>query len=455
MKNLIASIIKTIVLVVFILPSLTGCKKFLDEKQDNKFTIPQTLADLQMLLDNYTAMNTGYPYQTEVAADNFYLTTTEFNALSDNTQKNFHTWQKENLRLADWAQMYKLVLNANTVLEYADELIFLPADIEVAKKLKAAALFYRANAFYILAQVYAYPYDENTNTPYGIPVRLSADINTISVRASVIETYNCIIGDLKGAAIGLDTVRPYPNRPTKTAAYAALARCYLSMSDYTYAGLYADSALQINNNLINFNTLSTTAANPFARFNKEVIFPAISSTANCLAPARAKVDTALFRSFHVNDLRRVLFFKLNSNGSAAFKGDYNAANNGSVFLGYTIGELYLIKAEALARQNMILSAMATLNALLVTRWRNNSFIPFTATGQQEALNIILNERRKELCFRGQRWTDLRRLNKDAATQVTLSRIFSNTSFTLLPASSAYTFQIPAGVIEQSGIQQNP
>lgn len=455
MKNLIVSITKPVITILFIMLLFTGCKKFLDEKQDNKFTIPQTLADLQMLLDNYTAMNTGYPYQTEVAADNFYLTSTDFNALSDNTQKNFHTWQKEDLRLADWAQMYKLVLNANTVLEYVDELTFSSADIELAKKLKAAALFYRANAFYTLAQVYAYPYDENTDAPYGIPLRLSTDINSISFRASVSETYNRIISDLKEAAVGLDTIRPYPNRPTKTAAYAALARCYLSMGNYINAGFYADSALQINNNLINFNTLSTTAANPFTRFNKEVIFPAISSTANCLAPARAKVDTLLFRSFHANDLRRVLFFKLNSNGSAAFKGDYNAANNGSVFMGYTTSELYLIKAEALARQNMVQPAMSTLNALLVTRWRNNSFIPFTASGQQEALNIILNERRKELCFRGQRWTDLRRLNKDATTQVTLSRIFSSTSFTLLPGSSAYIFQIPAGVIEQSGIQQNP
>lgn len=454
MKKSIDLTIKTAALCLFIL-LFTGCKKFLDEKQDNKFTIPQTLADLQMLLDNYTAMNTGYSYQPEVAADNFYLTTTDFNAISDNTQKNFHTWQKEDQRLADWAQLYKMVLNANTVLEYADELIVSAADVEIAGKLKAAALFYRANAFYTLAQVYAYPYDEHTDSPYGIPLRLSADINIISVRATVSETYRRIISDLKQAANGLDTTRPYPNRPARTAAYAALARCYLSMSDYVNAGLYADSALQLNNNLIDFNTLSTTTPNPFVRFNKEVIFPAISSTANCLAPARAKVDTILYGLFHTNDLRKVLFFRLNPNGSVAFKGDYNAANNGNVFLGYTTGELYLIKAEALARQNMLQPAMNMLNTLLVTRWRNNSFIPFTATGQQEALTIILNERRKELCFRGQRWTDLRRLNKDAATQVTLTRAFGNTGFTLLPGSSAYTFQVPAGVIEQSGIQQNP
>ncbi len=454
MQKITLHIAKALISCGFIIFLLSSCKKFLDEKQDNKFTVPQSLADLQMLLDHYTVMNTNYAYQAEVAADNYYLASADFNSLTDNSQKNFHSWQKDDQRSTDWAFVYRIILAANTVLDNADQLIQGPGDIETAKKIKAAAYFFRANTFYNLAQVYATPYDA-TDAAYGIPLRLSSDINIATTRSTVHETYRQVINDLKMAAAGIDSLQVYPNRPTKTAAFAALARCYLAMSDYTKAGAYADSALQLKYDLINFNSLSATAANPFTRFNKEVIFPVISSTSTCLAPARAIVDTTLFRSYHINDLRRTLFFKQNTNGTYAFKGDYNGANNGAVFLGFTVDELYLIKAECQARQGQWQEGMQTLNALLQTRWRTNMFVALNASGPAQALTTILQERRKELCFRGQRWTDLRRLNKDAGTQTTIYRFLNNTIYSLAPNAAAYTFQIPARIIEASGIQQNP
>ena len=453
MQKKILNFIKILGALILLI-MLNACEKFLNEKQDNKFTTPQSLSDLRMVLDFYNLMNTNYPIQSEVAADNYYLTNADYNGISDNDIKFYHTWQKTDQRITDYSNMYRIVLAANTVLENADNLAQTPADVKWAKKLKAEAFFFRANTFYNLAQVFATPYT-SVESPYGIPLRLTSDINAVTTRATVHQSYIRIISDLKAATAFLDNTAASPNRPTKPAAMAALARCYLAMSMYKEAGLYADSALLIKNELLNFNTLNALAAAPFARFNKEVIFPAISATATALAQARAKVDTSLYSSFQNNDLRRTLFFKQNSNGSFAFKGDYNAANNSSAFLGYTTGELYLVKAECQARQDQWQQAMQTLNELLITRWRTGTFTPFSAVSKADALEFILKERRKELCFRGQRWTDLRRLNLDPTTQTTLHRNLNNTTFTLAPNATAYTFQLPELVVQATGITQNP
>ena len=335
--------------ICFAILAFTGCKKFLDEKQDNSFTVPQSLGDLQMLLDNYTSMNTGYPSQGELAADNYYLATADYNALTDNSFKNYYTWQADDMRVTEWSSTYRTILYANTVLDEYHKFIETADDQVTANKIRGAALFFRANAFYLLAQAWAPVYDSsNAASSFGIPLRVSADIGVVSTRATVKEVYDRIIADAKEAAGLLDTVKPYPNRPTRQAAFGLLARTYLSMGAYQEAKLYADSALTLGSTLINFNSLNANSTVPFARFNAEVVFPAISAVSVVLTPARAKVDSNLLRSYHINDLRRTLFFRL-TNGNYVYKGDYNASNNGTSYVGLTRPELYLIKAEAEAR----------------------------------------------------------------------------------------------------------
>ncbi len=69
--------------------------------------------------------------------------------------------------------------------------------------------------------------------------------------------------------------------------------------------------------------------------------------------------------------------------------------------------------------------------------------------------LILTERRKELLFRALRWTDLRRLNKEAEFRDTLYRFINGKKYQLLPGSDRYTLQIDRNTISISGIQQNP
>ena len=108
--------------------------------------------------------------------------------------------------------------------------------------------------------------------------------------------------------------------------------------------------------------------------------------------------------------------------------------------------MYLIRAESYARKGDTQSAMSDLNTLLSARWTSEAFTQLTATDASDALRQILLERRKELLYRGLRWTDLRRLNKNPATAVTLTRVVGMQTYTLPPGDPRYVYAIPDNVI---------
>ncbi|MBX2954429.1 MAG: RagB/SusD family nutrient uptake outer membrane protein, partial [Leadbetterella sp.] len=88
------------------------------------------------------------------------------------------------------------------------------------------------------------------------------------------------------------------------------------------------------------------------------------------------------------------------------------------------------------------------------RWKKNTYVPYEFTEKDSALNIILTERRKELVFRGLRWPDLKRLNRDGAN-ITLTRKVDGEMHTLPPNDPRYAIAIPEEVIELSDILPNP
>ena len=75
-------------------------------------------------------------------------------------------------------------------------------------------------------------------------------------------------------------------------------------------------------------------------------------------------------------------------------------------------------------------------------------MPVTASTKEEALKIILNERRWELALQGTRWSDMKRLdaeNKMPAVQ-RLDLATGEVLETLAPKSPRYTFEIPSRVL---------
>jgi starch-binding outer membrane protein, SusD/RagB family len=98
--------------------------------------------------------------------------------------------------------------------------------------------------------------------------------------------------------------------------------------------------------------------------------------------------------------------------------------------------------------------MATLNKLLEHRYKPGTFHPLRTSSKDSALMLVLQERRKELAFRGLRWTDLRRLNKEHAAQ-TIRRFVEGVYYVLQPNDLRYTFPYPDDALAGGKMVQNP
>jgi len=435
-----------------------SCKKdWLEIKPDNKLVVLSSLSDYQSFLDN-SALN-GTNGLGETGTDNYFVY--NFNSLSLG-DINTYEWAPEGYGIpsqTDWTQLYRNILACNTTLVGLTKIKVTEANRDLFNQVYGSALLFRGMAYYELAQTFIKPYDSSTaQSDPGLPVRLDPDITLSIGRGTVQQTYDQFFSDLTKSVTFLQTTPPaFKIRPFRASAFALLARAYLSVKNYAKALAYADSAMQTNSTLLNYNTVVPvgTITMPHYDKNPEVFFHCIKST-YITRPLWSAVDSTLYNSYSNDDLRKKLFFS-NAQLNPAFKsfvGTYYGYSTNTQFSGPAVDELYLIKAECEARTGNVQGAMDDLNALLVTRWKTNTYIPFTAVTSDDALNIILTERRKELIMRGVRWTDLRRLNSDPKYAVTITHVYNGQAYLLHPNDPKYVWPIPDDEILYSGIAQN-
>lgn len=109
-------------------------------------------------------------------------------------------------------------------------------------------------------------------------------------------------------------------------------------------------------------------------------------------------------------------------------------------------EMYLIRAEARAESNDLAGASADINTLRAARIAG--YTPVTYTDKTAAVNDILNERFKELCFEGFRFFDLKRRG------LPVNRLLSDVTSPLWQNLSANDFRF-ALPIPQDEIFANP
>jgi hypothetical protein len=139
-----------------------------------------------------------------------------------------------------------------------------------------------------------------------------------------------------------------------------------------------------------------------------------------------------------------------NSGRVNFKGSYTGLNQ--AFTGLATDETYLIRAECRAQAGNITGALEDINTLKLNRYKG-AFVPFTASTKEQALSIILSERRKELPCRGVRWTDIRRLNLEGAN-IKPARIINNQYYELPVNSSLYALPLPPDAVALGNYQQN-
>ncbi len=435
---------------------MTSCRKFLDAKPDIALVVPSKISDLQALLDdNSNIFNLQYGAYGEGSADNYYCPYTLLSGLNE-ANRNLYTWGEELVFESTpngWDQAYKGIMRANIALEEIEKIAYDQNTRQTWDNVKGTALFFRAFTHWRILVNFAVAYDEQTalKDP-GIPLRLNGNFNETSVRSSVQACYNRIIEDLRSSIPLLPALPQHVLRPAKAAAYAALARTYLSMRRYEEAAKYADSSLQLQYTLMDYSKLNGNSPYPVPQFNEEVVYQVRMGMPALINNTNGRIDTMLYASYHEHDLRKQLYFARNSDGTYGFRGGYYAG--GGMFTGIAVDEMYLTRAECYARSGRVDLAMSDLNTLMVKRWKQEEWHPLEAGSSKEAVDMILTERRKELLFRDLRWMDIKRLNKEREHQISLRRDLNGTIITLPPNDPRYALPFPRDVIRISGMPQN-
>lgn len=462
-------VIKCLVIVYITFLSI-GCKKeFLEKKPSTAIVVPVTLNDMTQLLDNYLINKNNSPLLGILSADEyFYPSLDAYNAAPSKTVKNSFIWNKDvyggETKINDWDIPYQTIFYSNVVLEQWEKLSTTDQLSTQGKYIKSWALFYRSFAFYNLVQIFSPAYDgASALTDLGIPLKVSANINDIQKRSTVKETYDRILSDLD-LSLSLSTdVFPdkKPYRVSKAGIYALLARIYISMRKYPEALGSAEKCLELKNELMDYNTLDKTSNAAFPMFNVELILFNEGNTAYstlALLYGSAVINPSLINLYDANDLRKDLFFR-KQDENYLMKFMYSGDGELWPFTGLAVDEVYLIKAECLARNGEYDAAMDVLNSLLVKRYQfdlvanKSTYINQTAFSPEDALQKILLERRKELVWRGLRWSDLKRLNVEGAN-ITITRSLGGKTYTLPPNDPRYVMPIPDDEIALSHIQQN-
>jgi len=464
-------------IIVFILALMfsVSCTKYLDtdlnDRIPNENAINST-RDLQLILNGaYDAIQSGSMLGGDlvVYAD----------LLSDDTKigneqrlSRFGKYEIYNMMTSPqiveianfWSAAYAAINRANIIINAVDNNIIDDPEFEYSKdRLKGEALFIRALCHFELVRFFALPYNVNTqgaNDHIGVPYRKEPSLDFVDLhmaRHSVEEVYQFVIEDLVESWELLEQTGSLSSvsAASSSASAALLARVCFVSGNYSDAGNYADIVIesynyQLSENVADIYTLSGHEYNP------EVIFQMVNiltDNSNSCIDNYSRPRNPLFQTteefynlFHENDSRRNLINKFfviyytKKYDEVISDGVSQPINR--VYL--RLAEMHLIRAESNLMPggtSNITKAYASYNALRERAFGDN-YIPETVL-QADLLDSIRNERRRELCFEGDRYHNLRRLQKPLRNDIQWN-------------SNAPVFKIPADEMSGNNLMvQNP
>ncbi|MDR1719775.1 MAG: RagB/SusD family nutrient uptake outer membrane protein [Dysgonamonadaceae bacterium] len=504
--------------LILILPLLLiSCDDFLKRSAQN-LVIPTTTAQYKEILqgEGYfydlvknTTGKCGYAYLQYMTDDMEYvdvLTSPDLPAGWENSKIGeddnvevyaaCYKWdaQLEQMQFYDevYMYLYKQILAANVCLIAVDESEGTQSEKEI---LKGQAAFTRAFAYFMLANMYAKPYNKAAPNDLCVPIKPDPKPTLDRFpRATIAEVWNLIASDIQTALDGMRGKNlernvyeiNYPAAlilATRIAVFmedwdkaAALGEEYLasypscrlySITDKTTAGARVENeSLELIREMKFFNKQNTEIVWVFGSLtsNYSNVF-----TPNTIIDIYGKYFAVTSRG--KNNLKDVYedgdrrwnywFYETVPFSTTPFyRYDYLTAKVDSrvkteVLYGsqcFRTGEIYLLLAEAYARRSAPdkEKAVKMLNELRIKRFDPAKYKPLQAGDftNESLVDFVWQERRRELCFEEMhRWWDLRRM---PLQQPILHPWRNGETYTLPPDDPAYILNFPQEELEYNG-----
>jgi hypothetical protein len=335
-----------------------------------------------------------------------------------------------------WGAIYEAVARVNTIIAKVPGVSGIPE--AQSKEILGESYALRALHYHNLVKLWG-----------GVPMPLepitSADDAAKVTRAPVSAVYTQILSDLDQAAtlVGNTADR---TRVTKLFVPALRARVLLYKGDYAGALAAANLVLAGRDTLtVPYADLFTVEGTPTSEDVFRVSFTAqeynemgyyyLGTGRREVAPTRNLND-----AYEAGDVRKPWTVQPRR---SAFQGTKFPTTVGAEDLHVIrLAEVVLIKAEALARQNQLVEAVAEYDKVRVRAKLAPHVLGVDVTTQAQVLLAIEKERRLELALEGDRWPDLVRSGRATAV--------------LGVAACQTLFPIPAReLIVAGGMTQNP
>lgn len=332
-----------------------------------------------------------------------------------------------------WFIAYRMMLGTNLVIDFAEEGVDAAAD-----QLLGENYFLRALTTFDLLRFFAWPYSHGTEND-GVILRKSPSEPGIKARATVGESYESVVADLKKAEeLMSDDESRGVEFGSKIAAQALLSRVYLYMEENDLAAEYATKVIE--------NEVGVSLATRDAYMDN---FANTSSSSESIfvlkftqADGRGKNGSIgsmyyddgnnggwgeVFASQTFRDLVRANPEDVRNDlilSTGGLKSTYPihyilkfTGQDGFVNLSspqyLRLSEMYLNRAEANAKEGMDQLALDDVNIIRDRAGLSGEQLYTTSNlGGSSILDIVLEERRLELAYEGHRGFDLVRNKRD-------------------------------------------
>lgn len=493
---------------LLILTTIFGCKDAIDIDQPGRLTDVKAFESISDLKTGIYWLYDNLDSTPDIAMSALYTDEIGIGVDSGNQGLSAYDYVLTPSSTASstfWTGLYDLVNFANRILEAAE--VYTPAAGEQDQydAIIAHATAIRAYGHLKLLAYYTPASDYANDNALAIPLVMEVpSIDAQPPRDTVGDVFNAILSDLNAAEAKIDTdlnligdANSYKTSDAITAVKAIIAAMRENYSE----------AKTLSQVLVDKYPLATAAEYPLIftdESDKEVIFKlertrgdsfdgqgSVGSVAAggwagaifCFSGATSdpyfEVGRALYNAIEEGDVRKDVIVHPSSVVNADYQsetpGDYKETDilyvgkykgsEGQELMNdlkvLRVSEMYLIHAEAQAALGDLSGSAATLKALRDARFDSETTAP-SFSSASDAYAAIVDERRIEFAFEGNRYFTLKRLgpraNRNAVKDAKDCELAAVANCGL--SSDDYRFTLPIPLIEFDGnptlrTQQNP
>ncbi len=455
----------------------TGCSEsYLDVKMEQQVATGNAVRDLPSLntavngvyndLQSSSYYGRSFMLIPEIMSDNAFVSQNNAGRYLD--YDAFIVDENDGYAKGTWDILYHVIANANIIIEQASTLEFNDELKDEANQLIGEAHALRALAYFDLSRFFSQPYNFTADASHPGVILVTSNLSGEILnpeRSSVKAIYEQIESDLE-QAIAKMTVNSDQGRLSVLATKGIKAKVHLYKEEWDKARKLATEV--ISDGAYVLLTNAEYAGSWASAYSSESMFSVANTLvdnpgSNALGYFYAQVGYGdglssqdLFDLFDPADVRLDLMeqgVRTGAEDPAFFVNKYaQAATKEDNIPVLRLSEMYLIRAEANAELGGAdeAAAQADLETIIKRAWPT---APDVVETGQALKDKILEERRKELNFEGNRLFDLNRKKKD------INMIRSTESFVETYPNDKFILPIPIAEINANtsltASDQNP